>query len=300
LCVTVLVSVAGSADASSPPRPWVPIARLNTQVVREPSGLVKSRRHPGVFWTHGDSGTSPQLFAFRATGELLASVRVVGAPNSDWEDIAIDDSGTLYIGDIGNNKQIFPARFIYTLPEPDLSAGRSDPVPWSHRWKYKYPKDRFNAESLYVRDGRMHVIQVGLRGKPTIYRLEPTAEDECRLAPVGTLPVWLAQGSDVSPDGAWLVVCTGAAAWLVELDADGLPRADRKPLQVRYPQCPAEACCFDGDDILILTEKGHLYRVSREDFQNGVRFVKPPAEGKTPDTQSAESAGSPPGIPSHD
>jgi len=270
------------AKAEPPTKPWVPIATLDTQVVREPSGIVKSRRHPGIYWTHGDSGTSPQIFAFRDTGELVATVQISGAPNSDWEDIAIDDEDNLYIGDIGNNRQIFPARFIYVLPEPDPTADHSKPVPWSRRWKFKYPRERFNAESLYVRDGQMHILNVGEKGKPTIYRLAPIAEDECELETVAPLPVWLAQGADVSPDGRWLVVCTGAAAWLAELDDEGRPRKDRKLLQIRYPQCSAEACCFDGDDILILTEEGNLYRIPRKDFEDGVRFVQPPADKQKP------------------
>ncbi len=282
LLVTAILGWHAPAEAEPPTKPWIPIATIDTQVVREPSGIVKSRRHPGIYWTHGDSGTSPCIFAFRDTGEVVATVRLSGAPNSDWEDIAIDNQGNLYIGDIGNNRQIFPARFIYILPEPDPTAPHPGPVPWSRRWKFKYPKERFNAESLYVRDGHMYILNVGEKEKPTIYRLAPTAEDECELETVAHLPVWMAQGADVSPDGRWLVVCTGAAAWLAELDDEGRPREDRKLLQIRYPQCSAEACCFDGDDILILTEKGALYRIPRKDFENGVRFVQPPADEPKP------------------
>ncbi len=285
-CMVLLLAAfpgwQATVGAEPPTKPWVPIATLDTQVVREASGIVKSRRHPGIFWTHGDSGTSPEIFAFRDTGEVVARVRLSGAPNSDWEDIAIDHEDNLYIGDIGNNRQIFPARFIYVLPEPDPAADHSEPLPWSRRWKFKYPQERFNAESLYVRNGHMFILNVGEKAKPTIYRLVPTADDECELQVVAQLPVWLAQGADVSPDGRWLVVCTGAAAWLAELDDDGKPREGRKLLQIRYPQCPAEACCFDGDDILILTEEGRLYRIPRKDFEDGVRFVRPPAEKQEP------------------
>lgn len=311
LLATVLLPAAtlgwhAPAGAEPPTKPWTPIATLDTKVVREPSGLVKSRRHPGIYWTHGDSGTSPQIFAFRDTGEVVATVQLSGAPNSDWEDIAIDDKGNLYIGDIGNNKQVFPARFIYVLPEPDPTAAHPEPVPWARRWKFKYPRDRFNAESLYVRDGQMHILNIGEKEKPTIYRLAPTAEDECELEAVTHLSIWLAQGADVSPDGRWLVVCTGAAAWLAELDEEGKPRKDRKLLQIRYPQCSAEACCFDGDNILILTEKGKLYRISRKDFEDGVRFVRPPVEKQKPPAsepsapQTEEPSAAPAGQPAHE
>src|SRR3954469_24128737 len=78
------------------------IGRLPHPAIREASGIVASRRHPGVFWVHGDSGTGPSLFAVRRDGSLVRSY-TVKVPNIDWEDISLDDAGRLYLGDIGNN-----------------------------------------------------------------------------------------------------------------------------------------------------------------------------------------------------
>ena len=61
--------------------------------IPEASGIVKSRRHPGIFWVHNDSGNAPLLFAIRADGQIVRQFRL-DVPNIDWEDIAIDDQGT--------------------------------------------------------------------------------------------------------------------------------------------------------------------------------------------------------------
>ena len=76
---------------------------LQSDAISESSGLVASRTHDGVFWTHNDSGDAPRIFAIDRSGALLAEVVVEGARNRDWEDIAIDDTGHLFLADIGNN-----------------------------------------------------------------------------------------------------------------------------------------------------------------------------------------------------
>ena len=64
--------------------------------IHEPSGLCKSRQHDGVFWTHSDSGNPPMLYAINRTGSLLATYRIDGAINFDWESVETDDDGHLY------------------------------------------------------------------------------------------------------------------------------------------------------------------------------------------------------------
>src|SRR4051795_12516953 len=84
-----------------------PIGRLAHPAIREASGIVQSRRFPGIFWTHNDSGNPPSLFAVTREGSLVREYKVA-VPNVDWEDIAIDDDGHLYLGEIGNNDGRLP------------------------------------------------------------------------------------------------------------------------------------------------------------------------------------------------
>ena len=76
---------------------------------------------PGIFWVHNDSGNAPLLFAVRSDGRIVRRFRLA-IPNLDWEDIAIDDQGHLYLGDIGNNTGLLRVRTIYRLDEPDPSS----------------------------------------------------------------------------------------------------------------------------------------------------------------------------------
>src|SRR3954471_13095062 len=101
----------------NPAAPLEPIGRLEHPPIRETSGIVASRRHPGIFWAHNDSGNPPALFAVRRDGTLVREY-AVNVPNIDWEDIATDDDGHLYLGEIGNNGRRLPFRAIYPLPRP--------------------------------------------------------------------------------------------------------------------------------------------------------------------------------------
>ena len=58
-----------------------------------------------MFWTHNDGGGPKKqvLYAIDREGKTRAAFPVIGVTLHDWEDIAIDDAGHLYLGDIGNN-----------------------------------------------------------------------------------------------------------------------------------------------------------------------------------------------------
>jgi hypothetical protein len=216
------------------------------------------------------------LYAFRESGEVVCTVRLVKAPNTDWEDIAIDAAGNLYVGDIGNNKGVFGARYIYVLPEPDPHATPSITARWTQRLKFKYPQKRFNAECLFVLKDRIYITSSELRERPMVYRLDPKSDTECQLVRIEKLPVWLAQGADTSLDETKLVVCTRGALWVLDIDENAQPVPDQKPRRVTFPPSSAEACCFDGGDVLVLTERGKLFRITEAEILAGTSFRRPP------------------------
>ena len=77
----------------------VPDVRIN-----EASGLAASRRHPGVLYSHNDSGDQARIFALDSEdGRTLAEYQITHSDNYDWEDLSVgvcpSNSGTcIYIG----------------------------------------------------------------------------------------------------------------------------------------------------------------------------------------------------------
>src|SRR6266513_4076585 len=90
-----LAADAPKTDASKPDAPKPGITQLGAIAYKscsESSGVIASRKHPGVYWTHCDSGNDPSIYAITREGKFLAEYQL-NVQNRDWEDIAIDDDG---------------------------------------------------------------------------------------------------------------------------------------------------------------------------------------------------------------
>lgn len=275
--LSVFVSIAialvgtGLAQGQGRPKPrrLEVVGRLEHPAIREASGIVASRRHPGIFWVHNDSANPAALFAVRRDGRLVREY-AVQIPNIDWEDIAIDSDGHLYLGDIGNNDGRLPIRAIYRLDEPDPSKPADGPLPMTLASYYRFPRGgggRFDAEGLFLDQGRAVVVAKTFDGREAelfAIPLDPPAPllRPCLPEPIGTLPGLTepATGADLSADGRRLAVCSGSAARVYERD-----RAGRwSPLSVVSYKHAAdiEAICWDGPDLILAAEGRTMYRIN--------------------------------------
>src|SRR5262249_55037608 len=91
----------------------------------------------------------------------------VDVPNIDWEDIAIDDKGHLYLGDIGNNGGLLPIRCIYRIDEPEPATAADRPLRTSAATFYAFPaKERFDAEGLVYDRGNAILVAKYLDRRP--------------------------------------------------------------------------------------------------------------------------------------
>ena len=98
------------------------ITKLPSEL-EETSGLIVSNSN--IFWSHGDSGNPNKLYQFDSTGSILKSLTISNVKNNDWEDLAIDDLGQVYINDAGNNSNRRTDLAIYRIPNPDAIRGNT-------------------------------------------------------------------------------------------------------------------------------------------------------------------------------
>ena len=242
------------------------VGRLEEPAIREASGIVQSRKHPGIFWVHNDSGNPAVLFAVRRDGSLIRSYKVE-APNVDWEDIAIDDAGHLYLGDIGNNKLKIPIRAIYRIDEPDPKHSGDIPLKVNASIYYKSPDSgAFDAESLFIDKGLAYLVGKRTDGKEAdLYRVtdRPSRPPAPPTTPVRVGPlaecVEPATGADLSADGQRLAVVTDSAARVYEPKAGG---GWALVATVRFTEKDVEAICWEGRDLIMASEDRSIYRIS--------------------------------------
>jgi hypothetical protein len=184
--------------------------------VRESSGLAASQRHPGIFWTHGDSGGEPEIYAVRADGSLAGTVRVTGATNTDWEDIARGPcpggGDCLYVADTGDNRRKRKVVTIWRVPEPGPSAAATAPAT---RLDATYPEGPRDTEALFVLpDGAAYVISKGDKVPIDLFRWPAASSSGVsgvmeRIREVAPRPEQSGDrvtGASASPDGKWVAV----------------------------------------------------------------------------------------------
>lgn len=261
-----------------------PIARIAIADLKESSGVVASRRFPGVFWTHNDSGDAARIFAFRRDGRAVVpprtrayhGVAVRGAVNRDWEDIATDDAGHLYLGDIGNNGNARRELAVYVVLEPDpetsLSTAPATRVPFVYPDQTEFPPQRpdFDAEALFWADGTLWLLTKHRSDtRTTLYRFDALRTDAPNVlrhvADFATdFPV---SAADASRDGRRLAVLTDNSIWVFERGGAGESWFAGRQWHRRIEAGNAEGIAWDGEDLVLTNEAaGEVFVVSFKDL----------------------------------
>ena len=259
----ILASLAGAPFLLSPPSPAQnPCTVVNRQValpeLREASGLAVSRRHPGILWSHNDSGNEAVLFALDPSGVVRGRVRVP-VRTRDWEDLSAapcPSGDCLYLADIGDNGRGRPRIQIYRVPEPALDATETS-VP--EIFSASYPDGAHNAEALFVIDGSVFVVTKDRVG--AVYRsTQPmNGDSELTLERVGQLGLERVTDAEASPDGESVVVRTaGEVVFYRKTDllrGGAIPPHLRVSVQsLKEPQ--GEGVALDRDGVLYLVSEG--------------------------------------------
>lgn len=192
--------------------------RVSAPGAVELSGLAFSTTRRSVLWSLNDSGNSPALIGFTTSGRTVAEVIVEGAQNTDWEDMAAGRSGTLLVGDIGDNLAVRPAIAVLKVPEPRDGMAAVAPVA---RYELRYPDGPRDAETLLFdrSNGSLVIVSKSFGPPGGIYvARRPSSRTPTTLRRAGTLR--LDEGDavtagDVSADGRTIVLRTydRAFAW---------------------------------------------------------------------------------------
>jgi len=253
------------------------VTLLEDKRINESSGLTRSLRVPGIFWTHNDSATDPCVYAIDQSGKTRAKVRVPGAVNFDWEDMASakasDGTPLLFIGDLGDNLLVRPTVTVYEIPEPSLpkSADKELLSTAPKLWHARYPDGRHNAETLLVHpltrriyivtktdqgDCALYVFPEKLTNGETMELVKLTDLKFPAKARLGKRPMDASQttGGAFAPDGRRVAISTYSYIHEWQLSSnDTLVAALKKESHLIEPPLvmQMEALCYDDDSKTI-------------------------------------------------
>jgi hypothetical protein len=262
-----LFSPAASAAPAGAARDDEVAFTIKDPRITESSGLAASARHPGVVYTHNDSGGVPTIYALGPDGGVKAVLTLAGAGARDWEGIAIGEDArgrpAIFVADIGDNLGgAWPYVTVYRVPEPSRLRSRTlRPT----RFRVTYEDGPRNAETIMInpRTNRLYLVSKLFGGK--IYeapaRLRTDGSNVVRE--VGDAPAMATDGA-FSPDGRTCVIRTYFGARLYSVGSGGRPgetiESINLPIQVQGESVTYAA---DGRSLLVGSEgkKQPVYRV---------------------------------------
>ncbi|MGC4088791.1 MAG: hypothetical protein QM756_13000 [Polyangiaceae bacterium] len=271
---------AGGGEGDGCPLASGPSAgHVEANALSEASGLAASWRTPGVFYTVNDSA-EPVVFAIDASGTLLATLKLDGALNEDWEDLGVGpgpepNQTYLYVADIGDNDKLRNTSIVvHRTPEPTLSADESgQEQTLGHESLYlRYPDGPHNAETLLVDpdNADFYIITKGDSDGSRVYRATAphSTTDVVELSYLlslgfGSAPLsgsaFCTSGS-ISRDGRAILLRSYSAVFFwrrgAGLSVDAALRSTPCPLPIASTELQGEGITFgvDGDSYFTIGE----------------------------------------------
>jgi hypothetical protein len=229
-------------------------------------------------------------------GRIGLTLRLAGAVNRDWEDIALapgEQPGTfeVCVADIGDNRAQRSGVVLYRFSEPELDAaararGTVEIRPQVFRCVYEDGARNSEGFAVDPRTGDGYVFTKRFDGACQVYRLAAPwdATGVTTLKRVGTLRfpaggalALMVTAADISPDGTRLVTRSYAGGWEWRLPK----REDAAAFSLVFEQMPTplelaaepqgEALCFsaDGRALLTISEKTPTTLYEVRQVENG-------------------------------
>lgn len=243
-----------------------PYSQILSSELLESSGLVASTHYPGILWTHNDDGL-PLVFAVNLQGKVVHHFQLQGVKNVDWEDIALDQAGTLYILDNTSRHNPSYSTTIYAFSEPD--PFRDAEVNAIEEYQVQFPDGGHDIETLIVWKGVAYLVTKPWDGSlPVIYKA-PLSTQAAMAQRLGQLPsVQMITGGDISPDGSRIVLSSYRA--LLIFTGASSPEAlfSTTPITCQLNAGQVEGIAWRDSNLVLSNEQGALFLVSEADWRS--------------------------------
>lgn len=172
IALAQLAAPPAVTDAAGPP---AEVIYLSERAITESSGLAKSNRAAGIFWTHNDSGDTARLFAFDEQGNAVGQCVLPDVVAVDWEDLVSfvqDGVPRLLVADVGDNRRRRSSVSLYLFDEPDPHAA-SEVTHWS-RIDLRYPGGPRDCEAVAVdaQAGTVTLVSKTLLPRASVYEID--------------------------------------------------------------------------------------------------------------------------------
>jgi hypothetical protein len=254
---------------------WAQKIKVKTQCKLPPELIESSGMVTGTdntIWTHNDSGGEACLYKLSADGLILRKVFIQDVVNTDWEDMANDYKGFVYIADIGNNLNDRKNLSILKIPHPDsvqVDTLKPEVIQFSYPNQKAFPPKQaelnFDAEAIVAYEDSLFIFTKN-RTKPYskytyVYALkneqghqQAVLTDSIYLKRTHKYRSWVT-GAAKHPSTGDIILISHKKAWIVKGFRIQM-ELERSKISGIYSQ--KEAVAFDKD--------GHIW-ISNEKFK---------------------------------
>lgn len=117
-----------------------------------------------AYWMLNDGGNPAELYLVDTSGTVLRTLTISNLSNVDWESLASDDSGNIYIGDFGNNDNNRSNLRIGRINAQDLPRDTVDAeiIDFAYEDQLAFPPARsdfrFDCEAMFLMGDSIYLI----------------------------------------------------------------------------------------------------------------------------------------------
>lgn len=255
--------------------------------LHEVSGIEMVKGMEAVYAVE-DSGNRSFLYQINFDGTEKRKVPI-DAENTDWEDLASDEKGNLYIGDFGNNANDRKDLSILKINAVDLNG---ETIAISQKTTFSYPQQTdfppkktallFDCEAFIVMGDYFYLFtknnSKSYDGTCLVYKIldAPGEQKAILLGQFKTCDNYntcAVTGATISPDKKKIVLLGHSKIFVFDnFTGDDFINSTMSTYKLHH-YSQKEAICFKDNDTLLITDErvkkngGKLYKVSLQQLK---------------------------------
>jgi len=238
------------------------IAKLPS-IINESSGVAMI--NDSTFWTLNDGGGKSELYKVNLQGNLLSRIEIPNSSNIDWEEVATDAKGIIYIGDFGNNNNNRKDLRIYKY-NPLLN--KTDTISFSYHDQLAFPPAKttmnFDCEAMFHHNDSLYLVSKNRGNKTVRFYKIPDKPGTYKISPFYTSFISsMITGATMDDDHKRIALLSYGKIYFFDVTT-------QNPMSLKPCSCmgfarnaQAEGIAYlKNNSILITNEQGKIFKLN--------------------------------------
>ncbi len=212
-------------------------------------------KNSDLIWTIEDAGNKNNIYGLDLKGNIIKDIDISNAKNQDWEDLASDTEGNLYIGDFGNNSRKREKFFIYKVENLATIKDKTE----AQIISFTLPKDikSEDFEGFFIKNDNFYIFSkenkktMVIKVPNQIGEHEATYVTEYKFKGKDTRVT----AADISPNGKTVVLLNHDKVWkLTDFKNDHFFSGTIKSIELDHDS-QKEGVCFKNNSAIYITDE---------------------------------------------